>query len=178
MKHRCALRGMTMRNLRRSGVRQYSEVQRALMSPGAFAQVATQAAADDASPLGERSPSLARVLSPTAPHAPTPRHRRFQRKQLQLAAPRNLVDAVLCAPAVTRQHQRAEPGKRMRPKVTARDLPQPRGLGTSRTLVLMDGRRLAPTQNTNAVDAAMIPEALVTPRRHRHRWWRVCRLWF
>ena len=43
-----------------------------------------------------------------------------------------------------------------------------RGAGLNRTLVLLDGRRVVPTNRFGAVDVAMFPEELVQQRRGRH----------
>jgi outer membrane receptor protein involved in Fe transport len=127
----------------------------------AFGQQATPSAtpaADDAE-LSEVTVTGSRVVTNGA-NAPTP-VTVVSSEQLQLAAPRNLVDAVLQLPqlrgSISVQNQ-----ANGTTQSNGADYLNLRGLGTSRTLVLMDGRRLAPNQNTSAVDAAMIPEALVS----------------
>ena len=81
-------------------------------------------------------------------------------EQLQLAAPRNLVDGVLQLPQLRGNVSLANQANGTTQSNGANYL-NLRGLGVSRTLVLMDGRRLTPNQNTSAVDASLVPEALV-----------------
>jgi iron complex outermembrane recepter protein len=81
--------------------------------------------------------------------------------QLQLAAPRNLVDGVLQLPQLRGSVSVANQANGTTQSNGA-DFLNLRGLGTARTLVLMDGRRLSPVQSTSAVDASMVPEALVS----------------
>ncbi|HWJ69213.1 MAG TPA: TonB-dependent receptor [Sphingobium sp.] len=120
--------------------------------PAAVAPQAQSASASDIVVTGSR-------VVTSGINAPTP-VTVVSVEQLQLAAPRSLVDGVLQLPqfrgSVSVQNQAN--GTTASNGSAYLNL---RGLGTSRTLVLMDGRRLAPNQNTSAVDAAMIPEALV-----------------
>ena len=81
-------------------------------------------------------------------------------QQLQLAAPRNMVDGILQLPQFRASVSVANQANGTTLS-NGSDYLNLRGLGTSRTLVLLDGRRMTPNQNTSAVDAAQIPEALV-----------------
>src|SRR5581483_1771158 len=76
-------------------------------------------------------------------------------EQLQLAAPRNLIDGVLQLPQLRGSVSVANQANGTTQSNGA-DFLNLRGLGTARTLVLMDGRRLTPVQSTSAVDAAMV----------------------
>lgn len=151
---------MTMRHIRRPklasalGKTSVLIVGAGLISSTALAQETPEDAA-----LSEVVVSGSRVVT-NGVNAPTP-VTVVSSEQLQLAAPRNLVDAVLQLPqlrgSISVQNQ-----ANGTTQSNGADYLNLRGLGTSRTLVLMDGRRLAPNQNTSAVDAAMIPEALVS----------------
>ena len=81
-------------------------------------------------------------------------------EQLQVAAPRNVVDGLLQLPAfrgsVSVQNQSTGTTSS-----NGADYLNLRGLGPSRTLVLMDGRRVVPASSAGSVDAAQIPEALI-----------------
>jgi outer membrane receptor protein involved in Fe transport len=80
--------------------------------------------------------------------------------QLQVAAPRNVVDGLLQLPAfkgsVSVQNQSTGTTSS-----NGADYLNLRGLGPSRTLVLLDGRRVVPASSAGSVDAAQMPEALI-----------------
>jgi outer membrane receptor protein involved in Fe transport len=81
-------------------------------------------------------------------------------EQLQLAAPRNLVDGILQLPAlkgsVSVQNQSTGTTSS-----NGAAYPNLRGLGVQRTLVLLDGRRAVPASSAGSVDIAQMPEALI-----------------
>ena len=81
-------------------------------------------------------------------------------QNLQLAAPRSMVDGLLQLPAfkgsVSVQNQSTGTTGS-----NGADNLNLRGLGASRTLVLMDGRRVVSDNSSGAVDVAQLPEALV-----------------
>jgi outer membrane cobalamin receptor len=81
-------------------------------------------------------------------------------EQLQVAAPRNIVDGLLQLPAfkgsVSVQNQSTGTTSS-----NGADYLNLRGLGPSRTLVLLDGRRVVPASSAGSVDAAQMPEALI-----------------
>ena len=80
--------------------------------------------------------------------------------QLQVAAPRNVVDGLLQLPAfrgsVSVQNQSTGTTSS-----NGADYLNLRGLGPQRTLVLLDGRRVVPASSAGSVDAAQMPEALI-----------------
>jgi len=79
--------------------------------------------------------------------------------QLEQANPINIVAGVLDLPQFRGSSTVNAPGSTT--GSNGADNLNLRGLGTTRTLVLMDGRRVIPNNNTDAVDAALIPESLV-----------------
>src|SRR5215468_46594 len=81
-------------------------------------------------------------------------------EQLQLAAPRNIVDGILQLPAFKGSLSVANQSTGTTSSNGA-DYLNLRGLGTSRTLVLLDGRRVVPASSAGSVDAAQMPEALI-----------------
>jgi len=81
-------------------------------------------------------------------------------EQLSLAAPRNVVDGLLQLPAFKGSLSVANQSTGTTGSNGA-DVLNLRNLGTSRTLVLMDGRRVVPFGGGGTVDVAQIPEALV-----------------
>ena len=147
-----------MRHVRQAVASALGKTSVLIVGVGLLSPAFAQEAADDAA-LSEVVVSGSRVVT-NGVNAPTP-ITVVSSEQLQLAAPRNLVDAVLQLPqlrgSISVQNQ-----ANGTTQSNGADYLNLRGLGTSRTLVLMDGRRLAPNQNTSAVDAAMIPEALVS----------------
>ena len=81
-------------------------------------------------------------------------------EQLQAAAPRNIVDGLLQLPAFKGSVSVANQSTGTTGSNGA-DYLNLRGLGTSRTLVLLDGRRVVPASSAGSVDAAQMPEALI-----------------
>ncbi|HKB96453.1 MAG TPA: TonB-dependent receptor plug domain-containing protein, partial [Rhizomicrobium sp.] len=81
-------------------------------------------------------------------------------EQLQLAAPRNVVDGLLQLPVFKGSVSVANQSTGTTGSNGA-DYLNLRGLGVSRTLVLVDGRRVVPASSAGSVDAAQIPEALI-----------------
>src|SRR6185312_5421702 len=81
-------------------------------------------------------------------------------QQLQLAAPRNVMDGILQLPAVKGSVSVANQSTGTT-STNGADVVNLRALGTSRTLVLLDGRRVVPFSSAGSVDVAQIPEALI-----------------
>ncbi|MEY4966273.1 MAG: hypothetical protein RL274_1856 [Pseudomonadota bacterium] len=81
-------------------------------------------------------------------------------EQLELAAPRNVVDGLLQLPAFKGSLSVANQSTGTTASNGAGYL-NLRGLGVQRTLVLLDGRRMVPASSAGSVDAAQIPEALI-----------------
>jgi iron complex outermembrane receptor protein len=78
--------------------------------------------------------------------------------QLQASAPSNLADALNNLPSLVQSGgQQNNAGS----SSTGKNLLNLRGLGTTRTLILLDGERFPSTQNTNTVDINVLPQALV-----------------
>jgi outer membrane receptor protein involved in Fe transport len=82
-------------------------------------------------------------------------------ENLQLAAPRNLVDGLLQLPVFKGSVSVANQSTGTTSSNGAAYLNM-RNLGTTRTLVLMDGRRVVPAASAGSVDSAQIPEALIS----------------
>ena len=124
-----------------------------VMSSGAWAQQVS-----DASPVESVVVTGSRLVTSGA-EAPTP-VTVVSSEQLQLAAPRNIVDGLLQLPAfkgsVSVQNQSTGTTGS-----NGADYLNLRGLGVQRTLVLMDGRRMVPASSAGSVDVAQIPESLV-----------------
>jgi iron complex outermembrane receptor protein len=124
-----------------------------VMSSGAWAQQVS-----DASPVESVVVTGSRLVTSGA-EAPTP-VTVVSTEQLQLAAPRNIVDGLLQLPvfkgSVSVQNQSTGTTGS-----NGADYLNLRGLGVQRTLVLLDGRRVVPASSAGSVDAAQIPEALV-----------------
>ena len=98
-------------------------------------------------------------LVTTGAQAPTP-VTVVSTEQLQLAAPRNVVDGLLQLPAFKGSVSVANQSTGTTGSNGA-DYLNLRGLGVQRTLVLLDGRRMVPASSAGSVDAAQIPEALI-----------------
>jgi outer membrane cobalamin receptor len=81
-------------------------------------------------------------------------------EQMQLAAPRTMTEALLQLPVFAGSVSVANQSTGTTGSNGAAHL-NLRGLGTSRTLVLLDGRRVVPATNIGSVDIALLPEALV-----------------
>jgi len=81
-------------------------------------------------------------------------------EQLQLAAPRNVVDGLLQLPVFKGSLSVANQSTGTTASNGA-DYLNLRGLGVQRTLVLLDGRRMVPASSAGSIDAAQIPEALI-----------------
>lgn len=81
-------------------------------------------------------------------------------EQLQVAAPRNVVDGLLQLPALKGSVSVANQSTGTTSSNGAA-YPNLRGLGVQRTLVLLDGRRAVPASSAGSVDIAQMPEALI-----------------
>jgi outer membrane receptor protein involved in Fe transport len=81
-------------------------------------------------------------------------------EQLQVAAPRNIVDGLLQLPVFKGSVSVANQSTGTTSSNGA-DYLNLRGLGVQRTLVLLDGRRMVPASSAGSVDVAQIPEALI-----------------
>lgn len=124
-----------------------------MMSSGAWAQQTA-----DSSSVESVVVSGSRLVTNGA-QAPTP-VTVVSTEQLQLAAPRNIVDGLLQLPAFKGSVSVANQSTGTTGSNGA-DYLNLRGLGVQRTLVLMDGRRIVPASSAGSVDVAQIPEALV-----------------
>ncbi len=82
-------------------------------------------------------------------------------EQLVLAAPRTMTEALLQLPVFKGSPSVASQGTGTTSNNAAAYL-NLRGLGTQRTLVLLDGRRVVSASSAGSVDVAIMPEALVT----------------
>ena len=82
-------------------------------------------------------------------------------ENLQLAAPRNLVDGLLQLPVFKGSVSVANQSTGTTSSNGAAYLNM-RNLGTQRTLVLLDGRRMVPAASAGSVDSAQVPEALIS----------------
>ena len=120
---------------------------------GALAQPAS-----DATSVESVTVSGSRLVTNGA-QAPTP-VTVVSTEQLQLAAPRNMVDGILQLPQFKGSVSVANQSTGTTSSNGA-DYLNLRGLGVQRTLVLLDGRRVVPASSAGSVDAAQIPEALV-----------------
>lgn len=82
-------------------------------------------------------------------------------EQLTTAAPGNLAEAVGQLPAFRGSTKASSAGSAGTTLGAAANLLSLRALSPFRTLILLDGRRIVPTQMTGAVDANMIPQGLL-----------------
>lgn len=80
---------------------------------------------------------------------------------LRLAAPRNLADALVQLPAFTGSTRSENPITAATFGANGQNLLNLRGLGPSRTLILLDGRRMPASNSMGAVDLNILPQALV-----------------
>lgn len=120
-------------------------------APAASATGASAAGAISADPLQTVTVTASSRLSAADFNAPTPT-RVIDAAQLQSAAPENIADALkLELPAFHTTSQTS----------TATVFANLRNLGANRTLVLVDRRRIVPTQPDGTVDLNMIPSALI-----------------
>lgn len=135
--------------------------QHVFLSVSAVALVAAASAAS-AQPAGDAVETVtvtgSRLVTSGA-DAPTP-VTVVSAEQLQLAAPRNIVDGLLQLPAFKGSLSVANQSTGTTSSNGAAYL-NLRGLGPSRTLVLLDGRRAVPASSAGSVDSAQMPEALV-----------------
>jgi iron complex outermembrane receptor protein len=123
----------------------------ALMTTGAVAQPASDSV-ESVVVSGSR-------LVTNGAQAPTP-VTVVSTEQLQLAAPRNVVDGLLQLPVFKGSASVANQSTGTTGSNGA-DYLNLRGLGVQRTLVLVDGRRMVPASSAGSVDAAQVPEALI-----------------
>jgi len=134
---------------------------RMFVSVSTLALLATPALAQPAADAGSVESvvvSGSRLVTSGA-QAPTP-VTVVSSEQLQLAAPRNIVDGILQLPAFKGSLSVANQSTGTTSSNGAAYL-NLRGLGPSRTLVLLDGRRVVPASSAGSVDAAQMPEALI-----------------
>lgn len=82
-------------------------------------------------------------------------------EQLEKSAPRTVTEALLQLPVFSGSVSVANQSTGTTGSNGAANL-NLRGLGTSRTLVLLDSRRFVPASNSGAVDVALLPEALIS----------------
>lgn len=100
------------------------------------------------------------LLPSTAATSPTPLTVASQ-EQLELAAPRTMTEALIQLPVFKGSPSVASQGTGTTGNNAGAYL-NLRGLGTQRTLVLLDGRRVVAATAAGSVDVALMPEALVT----------------
>ncbi len=81
-------------------------------------------------------------------------------ESLSVSQPASIVNGLLDLPQFRASASVANPGSTT--GSNGADNFNLRGLGTNRTLVLMDGRRVIPNNQNGATDAALIPESLVS----------------
>jgi outer membrane receptor protein involved in Fe transport len=120
--------------------------------------VAAAQAAPDAAEVGDVIVTGSRVVT-DGTRAPTP-VTVVSSEQLVKAAPRSLVDGMLQLPNFKGSPSVQSQGTGTTGSNGAAFL-NLRGLGTQRTLVLVDGRRFVSANSSGSVDVALIPEALI-----------------
>jgi iron complex outermembrane recepter protein len=123
------------------------------MAPAAMAQQADNSQVEQVVVSGSR-------LVTNGAMAPTP-VTVVSAEQLKLAAPTSVVDGLLQLPVFLGSSSVNNQSTGTTASNGADNL-NLRGLGVQRTLVLVDGRRMVPDASLGAVDAAQIPEALIT----------------
>lgn len=148
-----------MRKVHKASARLYRFASFLSVSGLALVAAAPMAAAQQASGGVESVVVTGSRLVTNGAEAPTP-VTVVSTEQLQLAAPRNVVDGLLQLPAFKGSVSVANQSTGTTSSNGA-DYLNLRGLGTQRTLVLLDGRRMVPASSAGSVDAAQIPEALV-----------------
>jgi outer membrane receptor protein involved in Fe transport len=124
----------------------------------ALPSVAAAQTASEASEVGEVVVTGSRVVT-DGTKAPTP-VTVVSAEQLQQAAPRSVTDGLLQLPNFKGSPSVQSQGTGTTGSNGAAFL-NLRGLGTQRTLVLVDGRRFVPANSAGSVDVALIPEALI-----------------
>jgi iron complex outermembrane receptor protein len=129
-----------------------------LFSASAIAIAASAANAQEAGSVESVVVSGSRLVTNGA-QAPTP-VTVVSADQLQVAAPRNVVDGLLQLPAL-RGSVSVQNQSTGTTSSNGADYLNLRGLGPQRTLVLLDGRRVVPASSAGSVDAAQMPEALI-----------------
>jgi outer membrane receptor protein involved in Fe transport len=122
-----------------------------------LAQAQPAASGDDAA-LSEVVVTGSRLVT-DGTRAPTP-VTVLTADQLQLAAPRSVTDGLLQLPNFKGSPSVQNQGTGTTGSNGAAYL-NLRGLGTQRTLVLLDGRRVVPASSAGSVDVALIPEVLI-----------------
>jgi iron complex outermembrane receptor protein len=147
----------TFGRLRRASARHIGLSVSALALIAAASNAMAQPAAD-ANSVESVTVSGSRLVTNGA-QAPTP-VTVVSTEQLQLAAPRNVVDGLLQLPQFKGSASVANQSTGTTGSNGA-DVLNLRNLGTTRTLVLVDGRRMVPFSSAGSVDAAQIPEALI-----------------
>jgi iron complex outermembrane recepter protein len=100
------------------------------------------------------------LLPPGGFSAPTP-ITATSGEALRVAAPRNLADALNQLPAFTGSTRSENPITAATFGANGQNLLNLRGLGPSRTLILLDGRRMPASNSMGAVDINILPQGLV-----------------
>ena len=131
----------------------------ALLAPGAalaqLAGVGEPAAVDEVVVTGSRAIT-------NGANAPTP-VTVVSAAQLQAAAPGSVADALNQLPVLQNSLRPTSTGSSATGAAgNGANLLSLRGLGSSRTLVLLDGRRLAPSNTSGSTDVNLIPQSLLS----------------
>jgi iron complex outermembrane receptor protein len=122
--------------------------------------LAADAAAADAATASEVVVTGSRTITNGA-SAPTP-VAVVSSTQLTSAQPGNLADAVMQLPVFMGSFKATAAGSNHSATGAGANLLALRGLGPSRTLVLLDGRRVTPTTINGTTDANLIPSSLLS----------------
>lgn len=128
------------------------------MAPALYAQESTPPAAADSEKV-ETVVVTGSLLSTDGASSPTPLTVASS-EQLTMAAPRTLTEALIQLPVFKGSPSVQSQGTGTTGNNAAAYL-NLRGLGTQRTLVLLDGRRVVSATSAGSVDVAIMPEALV-----------------
>lgn len=151
-----------------SAIRETTTLRRALLCSSVITAAAMFAVLPGAAQAADAAPSPAEAneviitgsrLVTDGTRAPTP-VTVVTSEQLQLAAPRSMVDGLLQLPNFKGSPSVQNQGTGTTGSNGAAYL-NLRALGTQRTLVLLDGRRVVPASSAGSVDVSLIPEALI-----------------
>ncbi|HWK34750.1 TonB-dependent receptor plug domain-containing protein [Sphingomonas sp.] len=132
------------------------------MSDAAFAQdaPASDPAAQSADGLGEIVITGSRAIKDGA-NAPTP-VAVVSSEQLSAAAPGNMAEALVQLPVFSGSFKPSSAGSNHSASGGGASLLALRGLSPTRTLVLLDGKRIVPTTISGTTDVNLIPQGLVS----------------
>lgn len=131
----------------------------ALAAGGATAQEAATTDTPASNPLAEVTVTGSRIQTTTGMNTPTP-VTSMSLDELGKLAPTTLADALQQLPQFLQNSSAATVGAGWTGTAGASIL-NLRGVGASRTLVLLDGRRVVPSTRSGTIDVNLFPEALV-----------------